>query len=446
MCERCFREAGAAGRGQVPHPHRMHREELHLEVDVSAIEEAVGISQTIQACFLVYRDRPCLGRQQGNEVQPAADDASEFQWTSYKQVQLRCRALAWSLRQTCHLIPGRDVICLFADVSEAWFVAHYSCLLHGYLVVPVAKETRAEVLASILERSRASGIITSRGLRGVLSRSLLYATWSRGKQPLIICIDGADGPPSMLHQRGLGETRNPVVRSVEETFAADVSFGQLLVEGAKELLVVGSNRLPLPVPRDDRPVVLLPTSGSSGNPKLCIVTDGMLRARCHVPRFGALMVVAARRPLHQSVDVLCNGGRIGICPGDVTRLSAQLRLLRPTAFGEVPAVWQQLHRRFLSEVRRESERESESGRAAASHGAGARDRVLQRWRQKQMLGNRCRIAIVGGAAASAELKRWMWDVFECQVVDGYGATEVGAVSDSGGVLPGQGQSTAFCTP
>lgn len=59
------------------------------------------------------------------------------------------------------------------------------------------------------------------------------------------------------------------------------------------------------VPPDLKPddiVMLLPTSGSSGNPKLTILTNSMLLHQVVVPRQGRLTVMYSFEPLRQSLD------------------------------------------------------------------------------------------------------------------------------------------------
>jgi len=231
---------------------------------------------------------------------------------------------------------------------------------------------------------------------------------------------------------------SPAATSAADTIDkfGDFAFKTLLTEGAKEGLT-GSN-IPVGLHQDkDRPVMLLPTSGSSGIPKLCIVTDSMLLRRCRPPRFGAPMILYSRLPLRQSVDVLSSGGRIGVCSGGVDRLRDDLRLLRPTVFGDVPAFWQDLQQEFLSDLRVVAD----GGEAADSE---VREGLVRAWRNKRILGNRCKIIIIGGATASSDLKYWMWEVFECQVIDGYGTTEVGGVA-AGGVAAGGDILPGWCS-
>jgi hypothetical protein len=96
--------------------------------------------------------------------------------------------------------------------------------------------------------------------------------------------------------------------------------------------------------------MLLPTSGSSGLPKLTIVTNRMLLQQVNVPQTGVLQVCYAFEPLKQSLDgmlvisisyfcltraVLSKGGRIGVYSG-LERITEDCQLLSPTGANAIP--------------------------------------------------------------------------------------------------------------
>ena len=58
----------------------------------------------------------------------------------------------------------------------------------------------------------------------------------------------------------------------------------------------------------------------------------------------------------------------------------------------------------------------------------ARAKLIGKWKEKRLLGNRCVSIIIGGAQSSEELKMWIWEVFGCHVIDGYGTSETGAIA------------------
>ena len=135
----------------------------------------------------------------------------------------------------------------------------------------------------------------------------------------------------------------------------------------------------------------MPTSGTSGTPKLLIISDAMMLRQFTPPRFGVRTVVYSYQPIRQSFDTLVKGGAIGCWSGSLARLQDDMAALRPTYFASTPAFWQQLLQRFEMELRLE--------RSSGDTGP-ARARCVARWRQKQLLGNRCKLVTIGGAGSS----------------------------------------------
>ena len=101
---------------------------------------------------------------------------------------------------------------------------------------------------------------------------------------------------------------------------------------------------------------------------------------------------------------------------------ADARLLRPTVFGATVALYNSWYQEFLQQVVQTQAAEPQMDQTAA------RAEVLQQWRARLLLGNRLTLVIIGGSLVPAHLKKWLWDVLECVVVDGYGSTETGGLA------------------
>eukprot|EP00121_Abeoforma_whisleri_P000990 Awhi_evm1s883 len=52
------------------------------------------------------------------------------------------------------------------------------------------------------------------------------------------------------------------------------------------------------------------------------------------------------------------------------------------------------------------------------------ERLQNEWKERKPFGNRLTYLVVSGATFSKKVREWMMSVFECQVLDGYGATEM----------------------
>lgn len=100
----------------------------------------------------------------------------------------------------------------------------------------------------------------------------------------------------------------------------------------------------------DEPKMLIPTSGSSGQPKLIIVTDAMMLRQFQAPSFGARTIMYSFQPIRQSFDTLIKGGQIGMWSGDLGALHHDMAVLRPTHFGSTPAFWMSQMQQFTADV------------------------------------------------------------------------------------------------
>ena len=108
-----------------------------------------------------------------------------------------------------------------------------------------------------------------------------------------------------------------------------------------------------------------------------------------------------------------------------------MRILRPTVFGATPVLWQGLHQAYQAALT-----EALRGASSKSEQYAAEKRITEEWKEKRLLGNRCRLAIIGGAASSPALRSWIFSILSCVVVDGYGTTETGGLAGSGDVKEG----------
>jgi thioester reductase-like protein len=284
--------------------------------------------------------------------------------------QTRLKATAFAARLLQTHCVG-DTVWLIAAPSSgpSWFVAQYGALLAGLLVLPLHATTTADALREIAKRAPPRCVVAD--FASVRDRLPSF-------DDDVDLIDIAHTPDFA-------------------TFDVAQHVRQFAGQAA-------------------RFVMLLPSSGSTGTPKLTIVTDAMLRQQVVVPRMGADNVLLAHQPLNQSLDMLSKGGRIG-CGTSLDEMERDLQALRPTVFGATPVVFQGWKARFDHMIAEERSAEA----------------ALRRFRALKLLGNRCKIAIVGGAKCSPALRDFIWQAFECVVTDGYGASEVGALAANGAV-------------
>lgn len=116
-----------------------------------------------------------------------------------------------------------------------------------------------------------------------------------------------------------------------------------------------------------------------------------------------------------------------------------MRILRPTVFGATPVLWAGLHQAYVSALAEAIRATSDDAERVAAEKA-----VQEAWKAKLLLGNRCRLAIIGGAASSPALRHWIFTVLNCVIVDGYGTTETGGLAGSGDIKEGTNLQLIDC--
>ncbi|KAJ3279912.1 hypothetical protein HK104_001073, partial [Borealophlyctis nickersoniae] len=185
------------------------------------------------------------------------------------------------------------------------------------------------------------------------------------------------------------------------------------------------SKVPYPTMRPTDTAILLPTSGTTGLPKLTILPSSLLRMASDEHN---LLVMYAHETFRQSLDVMSQGGRIGVWSGSADRIEEDTKILRPTIFGATPSFFNALYHQFRVEVSKLKAVEPDTPVDDIER------RLQATWRKRQIFGNRCKILVVGGARTSEEVKTWMWDALGAVVViDGYGTTETGSIARAGDV-------------
>lgn len=389
-CPKCY--------GSRTHHHRMYREIVPLEVDPISIVTAGSASEALMAALKLYGPRLCLGHRSllpdGSGFEP------EYTWLTYSDVLKTIKTLASGFQVLG--LNAREFVILWGASSVQWFLAHYACLGTGIPVISVHSSISVHHLTHIIKLARPSLVVASRHLRGPLGECLAMQNHS---VRIVVLFDDLSSSYALRQDLSLTKDINVNV----------INWNELLALGRQP-----NYNIPPPVPTDI--VMLLPTSGTTGPPKLTIVTDAMLRRSARTSEYGDLLVMIAFEPLRQSLDIFCLGGRIGVFSGSLDILSEDIEALRPTVFGATPTFWNGLHQNFINELAREY---------AVNPDDPPTDiyaRVRAEWRTRKVLGNRCRIVFIGGARSSKAIRDWIFNVLGCIVVDGYGTTETGGLA------------------
>ena len=191
---------------------------------------------TFERAFQFHGPKALCGRRpKPTETgQPLAD----FIWRDYGSVWLRVQNFARGLlaRMEHSGVSAEAGVAIMAQNSEEWLVACFACWYLGRAVVAVATTTPARQLSAVLQQGKAEVLVTD-----------CFQGSSAAQPPLVISIGGA--ALAGAHTFEDVEITNP-------------NYTKVATRRLSDPLPV------LPPEAEDRPALVLYTSGSSGTPKV----------------------------------------------------------------------------------------------------------------------------------------------------------------------------------
>eukprot|EP00439_Symbiodinium_sp_Y106_P019596 s5596_g2.t1 len=415
-CQHC------ALKGEASHEHVLHDEVEPLVVRTSPLAAANTAAQALAISFHLYASRRCVGWRTGES----------YTWHSYEEIGNMSANFADSLQRLLRKVSvtkGIPVIGLLSAVSIPWFIVDFACSLAAIPLVTMHRATDDAALAQILNDTGLCLLIASKHLLPVIQRASSRACASQLQ--LVIWIEDSSEPYC------LQPSSRPLAKG--ETDSGPPSWQQ---KGFLEELQEGSQALRVPSWRDPKRLAkLLPSSGSTGAPKLAVLTEEALFKDSYgrTPESSVDIVTYAYEAIRQSHDVLMQGGRIGVFSGSLDRMLEDVRALRPTVFAAAPTFWTGLYSDFENDVAEEGAQAKKPGlesyflEKTKVHEAVARASVLRTWQERSLLGNRIDVLISTGAPLQHQVQRFITRVFGKLVVDGYGCTETGRIASNGAV-------------
>ena len=352
-------------------------------------------------------------------------------WEPLGTEAFRRRAERMALGLRAMGLERGDRVTFYTHSDVSFVLGDMACLLAGLVTVPIYLTHAEAALKHILRESEARAMLVSdpallaavRPYLAADARMALVALWS-GE------ASGAD----------LGAARLTSYRELEEA-------GARRLQDAPD----AAERLRAEVRASDV-ATLIYTSGTTGLPKGVVLTHENLTSNVvaaftglYTFRPGAAEVVLSFLPLTHifartlQYGVMWYGSSVYF--GDPSRVSEDLRAVRPTFFASVPRVLEKAFDRIvaagaalhgpsrrifgwaLARARAYDVERPPRGAAGLAHALADR-LVYARWREA--LGGRLRTVIVGGAALRAELAT-VFRAAGVDVLQGYGLTETSPV-------------------
>lgn len=388
---------------------------------VAAIDAPdMTLPSIVNTVFDGYADRPALGQREIRFVtEPATGRTSAellpfFQTLSYAEVSQRAHALAAALTD---VHPG-DRVALLGFTSVDYTTVDLGLVLLGAVSVPLQTAASVTALQPIVAETEPVVIASSIDyLDDALDLAMAAPTVIR-----VVVFDYLAEVDD--HRDALRAARG----RLEQTGSA------ITVETLPEVIERGSTSTPAQPQSSagaDTLALLIYTSGSTGAPKGAMYTQQMVsnawrpsgRARWGdrgadpsiTLNFMPMSHVMGRMQLY---GTLGSGGTAYFAArSDLSTFLEDLTLVRPTQLSFVPRIWDTIYAEVAKEVDSRSAPEAE---------------IYAELRQS-LLGGRYLTALSGSAPLSAEMKRFVEDLLDLHLIDGYGSTEAGAVFVDGQV-------------
>ncbi len=343
-----------------------------------------------------------------------------FETISYRDVWDRVGAIATALRNdsTAPVNPG-DFVATIGFASPDYFTVDLACAYLGLVSVPLQHNAPVSQLRPIIAETEPKVIAV-------------------GAEYLDLAVESALDSPSLRrvlvfdYEHGADDQRESLERAQARLSDAGMA---VTVEPLSGVIERGRSLPQEPAytgGSDDRLAMIMYTSGSTGAPKGAMYQERTVSAlwtsrfasSADVPVFNVnfmpLNHLGGRLPLVSSF--LVGGTSYFVPESDLSTLFEDWALVRPTELALVPRVVDMLFQRYRSAVDRLVADGSAIADAEATAAAELRDEVL---------GGRVIGGFVGTAPLAAEMKVFIDEVLDAHITDGYGTTEVGALTRDG---------------
>ncbi|CDS37335.1 long chain fatty acid coenzyme A ligase 1 [Echinococcus multilocularis] len=405
---------------------RNEKEGIH----VSPLVEDKPLVDTVEGVGAVYDFfRNTVERQPSDQFIGWHDSPSApYEWMTYEEVNEKVEACGSGLLQFEEL-TGNSLKCVgvYAINCPGWLITELGCWAYGLVVVPLYDTLGQEAMKHICNEAELSVVVCD--------------TPERAKK----LIDTSCSTPCLKHI---------VVLSSKEELenlrsAAGSNIGMITFN---ELLARGSVHRQKPCPLDgDGLITICYTSGTTGTPKGAMIRNRNLIAVIAATQrvLGKLITkddtILSFLPLAHIYEQYCEvylmyvGARIGFYSGNITTVSEDMRILRPTIFTSVPRLLCRIYDNVYERVCKSTFKQFLLKFALKEKCHKVDKQIYDKsfWDSTvfskilRNFGGRIRLVLVTGAPIAPPVLRFTRAVFSCPVLEGYGCTETcGPVSSS----------------
>jgi len=379
-----------------------------LEVECKTVHELfmMGVEQSGKSPFLGTR----------------RDGNSPYEWMTYDEAYEKAQYVGSALFELGY--RKGDFIGISAVNRPEWVLVDQGAVMYSMVLVPLYVTLGLEGLGHILSQTEVSILFSD----SVNLKSILDAIQDTEHVQTIITLDKVSDEDILGRANKLG------IRILD--------FMELLEIGKQH-----NHKKILPVP-DDLAVICY-TSGTTGRPKGVMLSHKNIAANIECFKNYEYTVTQSDSyisylPLSHMYErmgeylMMRGGGRIGFFRGNVKELVSDIECLKPTAFAAVPRVLNVIYDKVMKEVS-----QSWFKRHLLRLAINAKEREISRgiirrdsfWDKvvfhkiQKILGGRVNVITSAAAPLSSGVKQFFKCAFSCKVYEGYGQTELTAMSN-----------------
>ncbi len=356
-------------------------------------------------------------------------EAGHWRWLSTEDLRGDMRRLALALRQS-GVGPG-DRVALLGDASPHWLICDLAIMAIGAVSVPLFPAMSPEHFCHAVEHTATRSLI----VLGAAGWTLAQPHLARFRHVIVRGVPGAAQAGARVHM-----WHDALLRGDDLSADEPALFARLMRQV-----------------RSDDVATIIHTSGSTGLPKGVTLTHrnlvSQIQGACAVfplvaGRERCLSCLPFAHVFERVVvyTYLVQGAPVYVAD-DVKQVGVLLREVQPAVMSAVPRLIEKLHARIRTQISESVAIKRQLGKwavdLATREGSALRDRqpsgqrgshplalrIADRFiygKLRQALGGHLKYLIVGGAALSEDLQRFLTGV-GLPVYTGYGLTEASPV-------------------
>lgn len=382
--------------------------------------ECDTIPKVLDHSAVKFGDADALGERE----QKPDGTFGEYRWMSYKQFRNYALHIASGLSSLGY--KKGDTIGIYSHSCMLWQIIFFGCQYGGFIPVPVYDSLGAGAAKYIVEHSECKAIFVTKAK----------------VDPCIVACEGSSVRDIFL----MTLDSNNVDQKLKS--AADV------IECGKEYI----EKFEAVKCDPEDTAIYMYTSGSTGNPKGCILKQiGIVGGGAGLASVGASVLpsdsyfsflpLAHVYEMCVQIVLIAQGVKIGFSTGNVRNLIEDMKVMQPTITCAVPRVFNRIYQSFNEKIEELSwpmksliRWAIKSKNAALVEVRGSSllmDILFSKFRAA--LGGRIRLIVSGGAPILPEVYVMIRSTLTPNVIQGYGLTEIcasGCVQEVGAVNPG----------